>query len=316
MKQKQEATPEAEAKAKAAAAISKAVESRANFDYYRVDFKLRTEMLSTCNEHSMMDVHVMEKTKKAIKEANKLNGRMNKILDKYIGTEIPDAKQVHELQGLIRTFAELVGKPARIDLPNVYDELLPIVAEIEADYHELLKKGEEVRATVFMKQPRNGDPRDIWPVISTHIILGNLKELIRIITNNGDKSILSTKVSIGETMAADVKAVEEFMFPNMDITRDEEGNRVLLERPILFNDKGVTKTTIGVSETLPAGAEFGCTLRVRKNSPITEAALRKLFDLAKNDGFGAWRGSGGKGSYFYKLEKLPKFKEPVPEGWN
>lgn len=57
-------------------------------------------------------------------------------------------------------------------------------------------------------------------------------------------------------------------------------------------------------EVLPAGTEFGLTIKVRKNSVITEDVLKRLLDIGKANGFGLWRGSGNRGSYFYKIKKL------------
>jgi hypothetical protein len=286
-----------------------------NWIYFYVKFLLRSEMLGTCPEISIWEEHIIQRAKKAAKEANKLGTRLNKALDKFKGTKIVDRKELAETQGIIRAYAELTGKPVNIDLPDDLGLCLEIAQGIESDYHQLVLKGEMVRATIFMKEPKNGNPEKSWPIISTHMVLGNLKENLKIIVNNGDKSILPSKVSVGETLALDVKPVEFFMRPSIDIARDENGKRILLERPIHFDDKGKKVTTIGSSETLPAGAEFGCTLRVRKGSPIDEAALHQLFDYGKNNGLGAWRGSGNKGSYFYNLELLKNYKEPIPEGW-
>lgn len=308
-----------------------------NWDYYSLSFMLRTEMLGTCAEASIWETHVIERAKKAAKEANKLGTRLNKVLDKFKGTEITDQTQIVEVQGIIRSYAELTGKPVNVDLPDDLAQCLKIASEIEAEYHALLKKGDMVRATIFMKElvgniNGNGDGRNkikyaasapeglsedtLWPIISTHMILGNLKENLKIIVNNGDKSILSTKVSVGETLAMDVKAVEKFMVPSSDISRNEDGVRTLLERPLSFDDKGKKVTTISSSEYIPEEAEFGCILRVRATSPLTYDALYQLFDYGKNNGLGQWRGSGNKGSYFFELKKLKDYKEPIPKGWN
>jgi hypothetical protein len=82
---------------------------------------------------------------------------------------------------------------------------------------------------------------------------------------------------------------------------------------------GKKEAVIAVSEQLPEGTEFGCILRVRKGSAITENALRKLLDLGKNQGLGANRGSGNMGAYRFKLEKLINYEEKAPkgfEGWD
>lgn len=285
------------------------------FDYYKVTFRLRTEMLGTCSEVSAYDTHVLEKAKKEIKKANRLSGKLTKIAEHYVGNEIEDDKHVSELQNIITVYSELIGKP-NIDMPDTREELIELAEEIEAEYNVLLKAGNVENATVFMREKtENGKS---VPVISSHIVLGNLKSNMRVMVNNGDKSILKSKVSVGEVFAVDVKPTEEFLYPTKDIVRKADGKRDLSERIIRFNRMGVEQTAITLSERLPKGTEFTCVLRVRSNSPIGEKELKKLFLLGKSNGFGAWRGSGGKGQYDFKMKKLKTYKEVVKgaeDGW-
>jgi len=293
-------------------------ETTGYWDYYSILFRLRRTMLGTCTEASIMQEHVIQKARKQIKKANRLGDRIVKSIDKFKGDAISEDKEIEEVKKIIMAFAELTAKPLSMNLPNDLKSLLTMAKEVKKDYDELVAKGEQAKFTVFMKEPKNGDPNTLWPVISTHMILGNLKENLKIICNNGDKTILSTKVSIGETMALDVKAIEEFMTPNLDIMRHPDGKPLIEERPISFNRMGKTETAIAASEQLPKLATFGCKLRIRKGSPINETALRKLFTYGKNNGLGANRGAGNFGSYDYKLEKLPNFVETVEgheDGW-
>ena len=293
-------------------------EAAGYWDYYSILFRLRRAMLGTCTEASIMQEHVIQKARKQIKKANRLSDRIVKSLDKFKGDTISADKEIEEVKKIIMAFAELTASPLSTDLPNDLSSLLKIASTVKKDYDELVAKGEQAKFTVFMKEPKNGEPSVLWPVISTHMILGNLKENLKIITNNGDKTILSTKVSIGETMALDVKAVEEFMTPNMDIMRHPDGKPLIEERPISFNRMGKTETAIAASEQLPKGAQFGCNLRIRKGSPIDEIALKKLFTYGKNNGLGANRGAGNFGSYDYKLTKLSNYVEVVEghnDGW-
>jgi len=293
-------------------------ENAGYWDYYSIVFRLRRTMLGTCTEASIMQEHVIQKARKQIKKANRLSNRIVKSVDKFKGDTIPEEKEIEEVKKIIMAFAELTAKPVVTDLPEDLESLLKVAEQVEKEYNDLVAKGEQAKFTIFMKEPKNGDTSTLWPVISTHMILGNLKENLKIITNNGDKSILSTKVSIGETMALDVKAVEEFMTPSMDIMRTPDGKPLIEERPISFNRMGKTETAIAASEQLPKGAEFGCTLRIRKGSPINHVALKKLFTYGKNNGLGANRGAGNFGSYDYKLEKMSDFTETVEgheDGW-
>lgn len=285
-------------------------------------------MLGTCTETSIYHEHVLQKAKKEIAKANRLGAKIQKNLEKYKGSELPDDKIVQELQGVMRSFLQALGKP--LEVPDTVDELLEKNIELDEEFQEKLKKMEQVKATVFMKDNEG------WPMISTHMILGNLKENLKVMVNNGDKSIIRSKVAVGETMALDVKPVDGFMKPNTDILRaktqeevdvmpvadkgrntlDLNTGRVLLERPIRFERMGKTETAIALSEQLPAGTEFETVLRVRDNSPIDIEALHKLFDLGKSNGFGSWRGSGNMGAYFFRIEGLPEYKEETPDGWN
>jgi len=289
------------------------------WDYYSIQFRLRKVMLGTCTDASIMEEHIIQKARKQIKKANRLSDRIVKSLDKFKGTEITDAKETAEIKSIIMAFAELTGKPMRTDLPEDLDQLLTIAKNVEKEYNELVSKGEQAKFTVFMKMKKDDTPdAPLWPVVSSHMILGNLKENLKIITNNGDKSILSTKVSIGETMALDVKPIEWFMVPDVDIMRHPDGKPLIEERPISFNRMGKTETAIAASEQLPVGATFGCTLRVRKGSPINETALRKLFTYGKNNGLGANRGAGNFGAYDYNLQHLSNFVEEIEgaeDGW-
>ena len=279
-----------------------------NFDYYRVEFRLQTDMLGTCCEASIYNEHVLQKAKKEIAHVNALRGKVSKHLDKYVGSEITFEKELLDLKKVIRAYQAIVGKVE--DLPDDYDDLLDYAKQIDEEYAAAIKRGETAKATVFMKD------EDGWPSISTHMILGNLKENLRIIVNNEDKSILTSKVSVGEVCALDVKPVEQYMRPSRDILRDDNGKPQLCERPIMFDRMGKKTTAIAQSEVLPAGSEMSCVLRVRSGSPITEQALRKLLDFGKSNGLGTWRGSGNKGSFVFKLTKLVDYREPLPDGWS
>lgn len=278
-----------------------------NFDYYRVDFKLLRPMLGTATETSIYSEHILQKAKKEIAKANKLRGKVSKALEKYKGDEISEKKEVMELQAVLRAYQQLTGNTA--DMPASIEGILALAEEVEEEFNEMVKSGEQRKATVFLKG------EDGWPIISTHMILGNLKEILRTIVNNGDKEVIKSKVAVGELMTLDVKAVEPFMRPSNDIVRDEKGERVIIERPIRFSRMGKEETAIALSEQLPEGTTFGSTLRVRKGSPVDESFLKKLFDLGKNCGLGAHRGSGNMGGYVFKLQSLPDYKEVFEDGW-
>lgn len=285
--------------------------------YYYLTIRLRTEQLGSVAEASIWDAHIIKKAQKAIKRANKLSGRLTKVDEQFAGPEISEDKHIKELQLIINSYHALIGETVD-KLPETVDELLELAHEIEEKYKDILAAGEISPTTIFMKE-KEGDI--YWPVISSHMVLGNIKKNIRVISNHGDKSVLSTKVSVGEVLSLDVKPVEEFLRTSKDIMKDADGNRILCERPVSFPSKfnsGETVTAILRSEVLPPGTEYGCTLRVRKNGPMIEEALRRVFLLGKSQGIGPWRSSGGKGQYDFKLEFLPDYVEPIEgsdDGW-
>jgi len=286
------------------------------FDYYMLEIKLTREMLGTCTEASIYHNHVLKKAQKMIKEANRMATKVKKAYEKYKGVELPPEKEVAEIQGIIRRYQEVLGKSD--NLPDSMDDLLDYAQELEAEFNEVCKKGEEVKATVFMRD------KEGHAIISSHMILGNLKENFKTMVNNTTapktEKLAKSKVSVQEMLTLDVKPVEHFIKPSEDVTKGEDGKPLIKERPIRFEDNfGNTVTAIAMSEELPIGTEFKCHLRVRKDSPINDKnaeALIVLFHMGKNNGLGQWRGSGGMGQYVFRLKKVDYDPTPIPEGWN
>ena len=281
-----------------------------NFIYYKLELKLLREMLGTCCEPTIYSAHVLKQAQLAIKKANAMSTKITKALEKYRGSDVTPDKELAELQGIIRRYQELLGR--KDDVPTEIEALLEYAKELETDFDDLVKKGESTKATSFMRGT------DGKPMVSCHMIIGNLKENLRIITNNStlekEQKAAPSKVSVGEMLALDCKPVEEFMHPDKDIERNEDGSPKILVRPIKFDRQGKIETALAASETLPIGTEMGCHLRVRKDSPIVEI-LEKLFDLGKSNGLGAWRGSGSKGQYCFKLTLVDKDPTQLPTGW-
>jgi hypothetical protein len=280
-----------------------------SFKYFKLQLKLITEQLGTCTEASIYAKHVQEKAKKEILAANRLAGKLSKSLEKYKGVEFPDTKAVQELQAILRAYMGRTG--VKHELPDNAEELVTVAAEIKAEWEDMMAEGGSA-PTVFFRD------KDGHAVISTHMILGNLKENLKIITNNGDKELAKSKVAVAEMGTLDIKVVEDFVRPSNDVVMDGEGKPALLERPIRFERMGKTETAISRSEMLPAGTEFEMTLRVRASSPLCDqVVLSKLLDLGKNNGLGQWRGSGKKGTFAFKLEPIADYKDPrIPTGWN
>lgn len=278
------------------------------FVYKKVKYKFLTEMLGTCTEVPLYHEHVIKKAQKEIARANKLHGKIVKSLEKYKGSDITPQKEFEELKAVLRAYQERVGK--KDSLPDNVTDLLEYSKEIYEDYEELVAKGETQKSTVFMRNEEG------HAIISTHMLIGNLKENLKSLVNNSEKGSLAvkSKVSVGEVMATDIKVVEDFVRPSLDVLK-KDGKPVLLERPIRFERMGKTQTAIAMSEQIPAGAEVEFTFRVRNGSPVLDV-LEPLLEMGRNNGIGQWRGSGKKGAFVFKIEDCedPGHKYQA-EGW-
>jgi hypothetical protein len=288
------------------------------FRYVRVQYKLLTEQLGTCTEASIYHEHVLKKAQKEIKKANRLSKKVTKAYEKFAGSdEILEIKEIAELKGIIRSYQECLGKKDK--LPDDVEELLAYSKECEEEFDSMVSEGQAQKATIFMKDEKG------WPMVSTHMFLGNLKENAKIIANNDtsakENKIFKSKVSVQEMLSLDIKPVSPFVKPSCDIIRKEDGSPDILERPIRFDRMGRTETAIALSEQLPAGTEYSVDFRIRANSPFAERNFQKMKDLlncGKNLGIGQWRGSGGKGAFMFKFEEIKESDISMPkeyEGW-
>jgi len=279
------------------------------FVYKKLNYKFLTEVLGTCTEVELYNEHILKKAQKEISKANKLQNKIVKSLEKYKGVEISNQKEFEELKAILRAYQERVGK--RDPIPDALEDLLTYAKEVNEEYESLLEKGETQKFTVFM---RDAEGRAI---LSTHMFIGNFKANLKSLINNSEKGsfAINSKVSAGEVMSTDVKVVEDFVRPSLDIVRNDKGEPRLLERPIRFELMGKTQTAIAMSEYIPAGAEVTFTLRIRKGSPFL-GVLPELLKMGRNNGIGQWRGSGKKGIFMYKIEdcEAPKH-EWENDGW-
>lgn len=296
-----------------------------NYKYYKLQLKLINPMLGTGTEVSIYREHVLQKAKKEIEKANKLGSKLAKSLEKYRGQDITQNKELQELQGLLRAYCQVLGK--QVEIPDDIDGVLAVSESLKEDLELSLKEGHSTKATVFIKS------KDGKPIVSTHMILGNFKENLKIMVNSGHKDIFKYKTSVSEALALDVKFVESFMTPDRDILKGDQAaadalpttgrgrwvaeasGRIVLERPIKFEKMSKVETAIAMSEALPEGTTMSCTLRVRDGSALDQEALEKILDMGKNNGLGSWRGSGNMGAYLYKLEELPGYEEVREDGW-
>jgi len=279
------------------------------FVFKKVKYKFLTEVLGTCTDVELYNEHVLKKAQKEIAKANKLQGKIIKSLEKYKGAEIPEQKEFEELKAVLRAYQERVGK--RDPLPENIQDLLVYAKDVSEEYEALLAKGDTQKSTVFMRDETG------HAILSTHMFIGNYKENLKSLVNNSEKGTVAikSKVATGEVMSTDVKVVEDFVKPSLDIARRPNGDPDILERPIRFERMGKTMTAIAMSEYLPSGAEVEFTLRIRAGSPFLDV-LGDLLEMGKLNGIGQWRGSGKKGIYMYQITDC---EDPghawAKEGW-
>lgn len=283
------------------------------FEYYRLTVHTTSELLATNPACDIMHEHNIQKAKKLMADAARKEKRISKALDKYSGgQDISGDKHYVDLRYNLQAYMSLMGITQPI--PDNVEDLLELFEKIKEDFDEMVEQGKAQQGTVFLRNDAG------HVVLSSHMILGNIKEILSNITNNGDKTILSTKVSVGETCAQDIKWVEPYIeakqivdgkLVDLDSVKDKEGKPVMLQRSLRIRNPqpGQAPVCISMSEYLPSGAVFQFTLRVRKKSVFTKDALEYIFLHGSSLGLGQWRGSGGKGSYDFHLEHLPDYKE-------
>lgn len=298
------------------------------FKYFKVHLRLIRPQLGTHAKASIWDQHVLQKAKKEIHRANSLSGKLSKSLEKYVGVEISESKEIKELQGILRAFMEITG--IKKQLPEDVKSLVEFSVELEK---EILEAEHQDPANVFLRD-ENGRI-----IIGSHMILGNIKENARIIVNGGDKTFIKSKVAVGEMGALDLKCVDDTLMPTFNgkpiskaeqiydqikdmqiplgkiLPPDGEGGLPILERPISFDRMGKRETAIARSELIPAGSEYVFVLRTRDGSVFSDQEnLEKLLSCGRNNGLGTWRGSGNMGAYVYKIEEID-FEEKFEDGF-
>lgn len=246
------------------------------FAFYGLEMQLITPMLATCPFASILHKHIIEKAKKEIEKARKLNGKIVKALEKYKGSDIPLSKEIAELKGVLHAYMSLTG--TLYPLPDEIGDLLAVALEIEKDFQDKVDAGETFSATVFMKDEKTG-----MPILSSHMVLGFMKAIESVLVNTKtkdekkqqkaeDSKAITTKVAIGEIYSTDVKWGRPFMYPDRDIVRRPEGSHII--RINETADKEQIKAAMAeLDSTAPYGG-FG-RLPIRPDAPLVPALLER-----------------------------------------
>lgn len=278
------------------------------FSYYDLKLKIFRKQLATLPSADIYHQHVIERAKKEIAAANKLTNKITKNLSKYVGVEITANKEIEELKNILRSYQALTGDTTL--LPDTIEALLVFASELREKFDELVAAGEQQKATVFLTDV-DGDT-----CISTHMVLGFVKECLRNVVNGGNKTMYKSKVALSEGMAQDLKFCQEFVKASNQYMKKEDGTPDLSIRPIRFEIMGKSTTAIAMSQQLPEGTEYSLTCRIRKGSPIDSLeVLEFIFGHGRNLGLGQGRGSLGAGAFVFKIAPLTDYKEVIYDGW-
>lgn len=283
------------------------------FSYFELSLRLRNEMLGTCASTNIYKEHIINKSREMIKLANKSQKKISKNLKKFVGVEISEEKEIEELKGILRAQQELIC--VKEDIPETIEEILEYARDLEARVDDYLQDKELAKSTVFLRD-EGGNVG-----ISSHMILGFMKSVMANIINSGNKSILKSKVQMGEAMSMDIKFLETFLMSSFDILRDPKSKeRILNIRPIRFQGPmGKSISALAASEQIPAGATFSTVMRVRKDSNLNDIEVLKfILQHGKSIGLGAYRNSSHFGQFDYKINLIKNYVEVIEgssDGW-
>ena len=275
-------------------------------DKYRVTLSFTREIIGTNPiDPAIHDQHIINKQRKLIAE---LGDKTNREINKYLSAlQIPEDREKQELEKILDTLEEIIGKPF------TKEERQQAIAGELSDLRQTLAEMELKGTTVFFRGS------DGMPCIGDHMIKGFLKAagetLCRAEQSSKKKtkdteesakrpsgflsSITSTTQAINQTLTVE----EQFISFDKDVTKDEKGNIIYLHRSLRAQTLQGPRVTLVKSEVVPAGSKISFTLKVMKNSPITEEGLKKLFSVGEIFGIGQWR-NAGYGQFKYELIKV------------
>jgi hypothetical protein len=164
------------------------------------DKELGTAPIPTEKEELMLFIKDMEET---IDAAIKQGAAQKATI--FMTMPIPEALEMLEKQGDAQQ--------------ELLEHLLPYKNQYLKDKDGELIKDKEGNAVPIK-----------WPVISSHMIVGNIKANLKTIINNSPKTKeLTSKVACGEIMASDIKPIEQFLLPTRPLKKDATGQIEICE---------------------------------------------------------------------------------------
>jgi hypothetical protein len=252
------------------------------FDKYTVTLTLDRDMLGTNScDPNILDTHILERQRKLILEKSQINSQVNKYLE-----AIPISKErgEEEVNKTIEKLEEVLGYPLSDE-----DRQKAIRGELES-LKETIQELDLKGSTVFfwnkeLKRPCIGD----------HMVLGFLKAAAEAIGKTLPTKAGTVLNSVSYTQSLinqHVRVVERFITFDKDLQRNEDGSAYYYQRSLRAMTAKGPRVSLAKSEIVNAGAKLTFTLKVMKDSKITEEILRKLFSYGEMSGLGQWRNAG------------------------
>ena len=259
---------------------------------YKVTLTLTRDMLGT--NPMTPDIHaehVIAKSRKIIAGTD----ASNKKLDKYIDAlPITDEKENAEIEGIIRTLEERLGRKFNDE------ERSTMIATKLISLRETVEELDSKGITVFFRD-ENGKP-----CIGDHMIKGFMKAAGEAICKTNSKkngTILHSAAYTDSLINQHVAIDEQFITFTEDIKRDGDGSPSYLSRSLRAMTMQGPRVSIAKSEVVPAGAQLSFTLNVMRGSQIDKNVLEQLFSYGQISGLGQWR-NGGNGKFKYEITEM------------
>lgn len=253
------------------------------FQAYKIKLTMLRDTLGTnpCDPH-ILDVHILDKQRSLIAQKSKdTNTQINKYLDQL---DISKGKSDEERNRLLDKLEELMG----VEL-TAEERQAAIAGELESlkqTFKELDIKG----TTVFL-----WDKKTKKPCIGDHMIYGFMKAAAEAIgrTLKGKRGeMLFSTTYTQSVINQHVRCTEQFIAFDTDIKRNEDGTPAYLQRSLRAKTAQGPRISLVKSEVVEAGATLEFTLKILKDSPLTEEVLKTLFDYGEFTGLGQWRNAG------------------------
>lgn len=233
---------------------------------YAITLTLIREMLGTNPaDPAVMDVHVLQKQKKLIKEESKKKARKGSAY-----TDAPD----------------LTDQRAEKEL-----ELL------KAEWDGLDSRG----TTVFFKDPVTGRPMIGDHMI--YGFMKAAGEAICQTKERASGTMLQSTAFTHSIINRHVRCEDEFIVFDRDIEKSPEGKVLYAQRSLRAKTMQGDRVALARSEVVPRGAKLSFVLKVMDGSPLKVEHLNEIFGYGEMVGLGQWR-SSGKGSFTYEMEEI------------